>query len=151
MFSADFLAHSDNFIYLCSRSSCTGSPDGDGWEGYIYMKRRYWRLVFDTLKSRKFHQLVKKQSNRNAPWVDYIQPWQTLSPVCYGDRSVGSLYIPDTWGFRCCSFWLTGQCESLKVSDGQQEVAPRFFRICTYAHTTSKNQLLPEEGLAGAH
>ena len=73
-------------------------------------KRRYWTLWFWRYKNLASSSVSQKQGNGNAPRVFYMHSLYCILSV----RCKRANYIQTSaWGFRRCSFRLTGQCESL--------------------------------------
>lgn len=94
------------------------------------------RFVSDDLKSRKFPKFNQDMATIDAHGMFIITPPTHLficSPAMAGERygicvRVG-IILAHRRGFLRCSFYWTGQCESLKSWDGQQVRLLRFLII----------------------
>ena len=96
-------------------------------------KRRYWTLWFWRYKNLASSSVSQKQSNGNAPRVFYMHSHYCILPA----RCKKANYIQTSaWGFRRCSFRLTGQCESLYSVERVTDWLHVFLCICV----TMKNK-----------
>lgn len=100
---------------------------GQGWGIHIYGKTFTWRFVLGTLKLRNFLTLPGKAT------VDVcgICLYSFLHAFT---RSMGDELYISAWA-SALLFWQGGQCEGLKVRDGQQVQIPALFFIycsCLY-------------------
>ena len=78
---------------------------------YISFVAFFFSFVDECIQISQLQTVSQKQSNGNASWDVYIQPSLV---VCVYDQQ-GEIIYSSAWGFRRCSFRLTGQCEGLNT------------------------------------
>ena len=94
---------------------------------YIYIKGVTERFGFDAIRISQIHRLVKNKAT-GTPQGCFICK---LSVCLVRKAHRRADYIQTSaWGFRRCSFRLTGQCESLYSVERVTGLAPRF--LCIY-------------------
>ena len=97
-------------VYFCSNPMPI-IPDAEGSGGiHIHKKALLDALVLTIQESRKFKQLVKNKAT-GTPQGCFICTARSV-PYCIIRERVDYIQT-SAWGFRRCSFRLTGQCESL--------------------------------------
>ena len=81
----------------------------DGWDD-ILKKAFAKRFDFDCVRISQVQRIVKLEATADVPWDEYI--------IMYISFSVGRL---------CCSFRLSGQCESLYTVERVTSIGSTFF------------------------
>jgi len=110
------------FLYFCTRTTLSHRCV-ERRTGHILHKRRNCNaLVLTIEESRKFKLLVKNKATGTPHGMYIYNPYWLLSVE---QKSIGYIIYSSAWGFRRCSFRLTGQCESLSIVERVTGLAPR--------------------------
>lgn len=105
------------------------SPNGQKVGRHTYGKRRFCTLWFWRSMNFANSTVSQKQSNaeRLMRCIIYSPHW--LRTILLFVVKSAFYILTLAWGFRRCSFRLTGQCEGLSIVERVTEPAPRFF-VC---------------------
>ena len=105
------------------------SPNGQKVGRHTYGKRRFCTLWFWRSMNFANSTVSQKQSNaeRLMRCIIYSPHW--LRTILLFVVKSAFYILTLAWGFRRCSFRLTGQCEGLSIVERVTEQAPRFF-VC---------------------
>ena len=109
---------------------------------YIHIRRNctlwFWRSKNLAVRAKLSS---TKQRERLMGCIVYSPHWlRTALPLVV--RRVNYI-LTLTWGFRRCSFRLTGQCEGLRIVERATELAPRFLFL--YSKLSITFDFLPKE------
>lgn len=119
-------------------------PNGLRWVGRIYILGVTVRFSFDCVNSRKIQGLskIKQRERLMKVYIIYSPYW--LHTIDWCGVMGATIYFTLAWGFRHCSFRLTGAMRRSTNRETGSRLAPRF-RFCI-----SKNLILTaNQGVVG--
>ena len=114
--------------YFCKNYSCRKPDTGKSKGGIHIHKRRNCTLWFWRCKNFATSQLLVKNKATGTPCGVHIHRALNISNDCMLWESVRVCWLyTSSWGFRRCSFRLTGAMRRPLHREASDRLAPRFF------------------------